>query len=92
MDLSNLGLSELRALEQQVNIEMKHREREEVARARQQILAIAQSIGIPITDLLAESGKGIGKPTHGLRGNRVAVQFRQCVGAKVCPPYPASFD
>ncbi len=76
MDLSNLGLSELHAFAQQVKVEIKRREGEEVARARQQILAIAQSVGIPLKDLLAGSGKVVGNPNHGLSGKRVAVKFR----------------
>lgn len=53
MDLSSLSASELRKLQEQVSQELKHREHEEVAKAREQILAIAQSVGMPLKDLLA---------------------------------------
>ena len=53
MDLSKLSSSDLRSLQDQVRQELKQREHEEVAKAREQIFAIAQSVGIPLKDLIA---------------------------------------
>jgi DNA-binding protein H-NS len=53
MDVSKLSLADLRALQEQVSQELKKREQEEVAKAREQIFAIAQNVGIPLKDLIA---------------------------------------
>jgi DNA-binding protein H-NS len=58
MDLSNLSLGDLRNLQEQIKQEMKKREQEEVQKAREQILAIAQSVGIPVKDLISTAGRG----------------------------------
>ena len=52
MDISGLSLVDLRALQEQVKQEIKKREQQDVAKAREQILAIAQSVGIPVKDLI----------------------------------------
>jgi DNA-binding protein H-NS len=52
MDLSRMSLADLRTLQEQVRQEMVKREHEEVAKAREQIFAIAQSVGIPIKELI----------------------------------------
>lgn len=67
MDLSNMSLGDLRNLQDQIKQEMKKREHQEVAKAREQILAIAQSVGVPLKDLLASS-RG--------KGTSVAVRYR----------------
>ena len=46
MDLSNMSLGDLRNLQEQIKKEMKTREHQEVQKAREQILAIAQSVGM----------------------------------------------
>ncbi|WP_348235634.1 H-NS histone family protein, partial [Salmonella enterica] len=48
--------------------EMKKREHQEDAKAREQILAIAQSVGVPLKDLLAATSRG--------KGTSVAVRYR----------------
>lgn len=53
MDLSKLSSADLRALQEQVKKELKKREHEEVAKAREQIIAIAQSVGIPLKELIS---------------------------------------
>jgi DNA-binding protein H-NS len=58
MDLSNLSLGDLRNLQEQVKQEMKKREQQEVQKAREQIIAIAQSVGVPLKDLISASGRG----------------------------------
>ncbi|MBI3229088.1 MAG: H-NS histone family protein [Burkholderiales bacterium] len=76
MELSNLSLSELRALEVQLKGEIKRREGEDLARAREQILSIAQSVGIPLKDLIAASGRGTGRGGAGIPRGAVAVRYR----------------
>jgi DNA-binding protein H-NS len=53
MDLSNLGLSELQAMQRQVKNEIARRESGELAIARKQILEIARSVGLPLKDLFS---------------------------------------
>ncbi|MGZ3184507.1 MAG: H-NS histone family protein [Telluria sp.] len=68
MDLSNMSLGDLRKLQDQIKLEMKRREHQEVAKAREQIMAIAQSVGMPLKDLLASNRGG--------KGSTVAVRYR----------------
>jgi DNA-binding protein H-NS len=74
MDLSNLSLGDLRNLQEQIKQEMKKREVQEVQKAREQILAIAQSVGMPLKDLISASGRG-GKSSGASTGS-VAVRYR----------------
>lgn len=67
MDLSNMSLGDLRNLQDKIKQEMKKREQQEVAKAREQILAIAQSVGLPLKDLVSSS-RG--------KGGTVAVRYR----------------
>jgi DNA-binding protein H-NS len=57
MELSNLSISELRKLEEKIKQEMKKRERQDMVKAREQILAIAQSVGVPLKDLMASGAR-----------------------------------
>jgi DNA-binding protein H-NS len=68
MDLSNMSVGDLRNLQDKIKQEMKKREHQEVAKAREQILAIAQSVGVPLKDLI---GTGIRAKT-----GTVAVRYR----------------
>ena len=52
MDLSNMSIGELRSLQDRAAQEIKARQSQEVAKAREQILAIAQSIGMPLDDIM----------------------------------------
>lgn len=52
MDLSNLSAADLRNLQEQIKRELKKRESQDQAKAREQILAIAQSVGLPLKDLI----------------------------------------
>ncbi len=52
MDLSHLSADELRKLQEQIKRELIKRASEEKAKARQQILEIAQSVGVPLKELL----------------------------------------
>jgi DNA-binding protein H-NS len=68
MDLSNLSLAELRAMQEDIKKQMKKREQDDLVKAREQILAIAQSVGVSVKDLV---GAGIRAKT-----GTVAVRFR----------------
>jgi DNA-binding protein H-NS len=56
MDLSNLSAVELRKLQDQIKRELNKRESDDKAKAKQQILAIAQSVGLPLKDLIGGAG------------------------------------
>ena len=73
MDLSNLSLGDLRNLQEQIKQEMKKREQQEVQKAREQIMAIAQSVGLPLKDLINTNVRAA-KSAQG--GGSVAVRFR----------------
>jgi DNA-binding protein H-NS len=68
MNLSGLSVADLRALQDQVKHEIKRREHDEMAKAREQILAIAHSVGMPLKDLM-------GAPLR-MKTGSVAVRYR----------------
>ncbi len=68
MDLSNMSVGDLRNLQDQIKQEMKKREHQEVQKAREQIMAIAQSVGVPLKELIATSGRA--------KTGTVAVRYR----------------
>jgi DNA-binding protein H-NS len=77
MDLSNMSLGDLRNLQEQIKQEMKQREQQEVQKAREQIIAIAQSVGVPLKDLIATGGRGAkAAAKSGSGSGSVAVRFR----------------
>lgn len=65
IDLSSYNLSELKELQHGIDQEIKNRQQDDLAKARQQILSIAQDVGVTVEELLAvnskESSKGKGK-------------------------------
>ncbi|WP_211451745.1 H-NS family nucleoid-associated regulatory protein [Collimonas antrihumi] len=72
MDLSGLTVAELRALQDQVKQALKDREHQEQVKAREQILAIAQSAGISLQDLLGAQSRGKSTAPKA----KVAVRYR----------------
>ena len=70
MDLSNLSASDLRALQENIKQQLKKREQQEITSAREQIMAIAQSVGVSLSDLI----NGIKRPQK--EKSTVAVQYR----------------
>ncbi|MFM9435056.1 DNA-binding protein H-NS [Janthinobacterium sp. CG_23.3] len=68
MDLSNMSAPELRNLQDKIKQEMKKREHRDIAKAREQILAIAQSVGIPLKELVASGVRA--------KTGSVAVRYR----------------
>ena len=73
MDLSKLNLAELKDLQAQIGAEMKSREKSDIEKARNDINAIAKSLGLSLKDLLSagESKGNVRKQT-----GKVAVQYR----------------
>lgn len=64
VDLSDYNLSELKGLQGEIEKEIKARQQQEVTKAREQILSIAQGLGVSVEELLANGGaksKGSGK-------------------------------
>jgi DNA-binding protein H-NS len=55
-DLSNYNLAELKGLQFDIEKEIKSRQQDEVKKAREQILAIAQDVGVPVSALLTAAG------------------------------------
>ncbi len=60
MDLSSLSIQDLRNLQEQIKQQLKKREHLEVAKAREQILAIAHSVGIALKDLVGSNPRKTG--------------------------------
>jgi DNA-binding protein H-NS len=52
MDLSNQSSAQLRQLQEQVKQELKKRESQDFAKAREEILAIARSVGLSAQELI----------------------------------------
>ena len=73
IDLSSYNLSELKELQLGIGQEIKNRQQGDLAKARQQILSIAQDVGVTVEELLAvnskKSSKGKGK------GQKVEPQY-----------------
>jgi DNA-binding protein H-NS len=57
-NLSNYNLAELKGLQFDIEKEIKSRQQDEVRKAREQILAIAQDVGVPVADLIAKASGG----------------------------------
>ncbi|MET3132761.1 DNA-binding protein H-NS [Oxalobacteraceae bacterium GrIS 1.11] len=68
MDLTNMSAVELRNLQDQTKQEIKRREHHDLAKAREQIMAIAQSVGIPLKELIASGVRA--------KTGSVAVRYR----------------
>lgn len=72
MDLTNYSATQLRELLEQVEQLIKAKERDELAAARQKILDIAQSAGIPLDELMGLQAKGKSQVVKA----KVAVRYR----------------
>lgn len=71
VDLSTYNLAELKGLQHDIEKEIKGRQKSDLKKAREQILAIAQSSGVSIEELLANPGKG-----NASKGQKVRVQYQ----------------
>lgn len=61
VDLSGYNLSELKGLQHDIEKEIKSRQHQDLQKAREQILAIAQEAGISVKELLASGQKTLKK-------------------------------
>ena len=61
MDISSLSLADLKKLEAQAIQEIKTRQKDELEKARAEMLAIAQRVGVPLTQLIAGAPKNVAK-------------------------------
>lgn len=57
IDLSGYNLAELKGLQHDIEREIKSRQHQDLQKAREQILAIAQEAGVSVEELLAAGGK-----------------------------------
>jgi DNA-binding protein H-NS len=72
IDLSNYNVKELKGLQLNIEQEIKSRQQGDLAKARQQIQAIAEEVGMPVEELLALSAKKLSKG----KGQKVEPQFQ----------------
>lgn len=79
MNLSDMSVAELRTLQEQVQQTIKTREKEELASAREKILAIAQSVGISLDELIRSKSHG---KTRDVKV-KVAVRYRHPADASL---------
>jgi DNA-binding protein H-NS len=76
-DLSNYNLAELKGLQFDIEKEIKSRQKGELKKARERILAIAQDMGVPVSALLsAEGGGKKGGAKKGGNGQQGQARFR----------------
>ncbi len=71
VDLSDYNLSELKGLQAEIEKEIKARQQQGVTKAREQILAIAQGLGVSVEALLANGGT-----KSKSSGKKVKVQYQ----------------
>ena len=76
IDLSGYNLSELRGLVHDIEKEIKDRQVQEVKKAREQIQAIAQNLGVSVEDLLAGAGGKTAGKAKGGTGAKVEAQYQ----------------
>jgi DNA-binding protein H-NS len=53
MELSSMSITELQALQRQIEAELKRKQQQSMIDARQQILAIAKQTGLPLNELIS---------------------------------------
>jgi DNA-binding protein H-NS len=75
IDLSGYNLSELKGLQFDIEKAIKERQQNEVKKAREQIQAIAQSLGVSVEDLLSSAGKSGATGKRGT-GTKVEAQYQ----------------
>lgn len=71
VDLSDYNVSELKGLQADIEKEIKSRQTQDVAKAREQILALAKNLGMSVEQLIANSGTKSSGSTK-----KVEAQFR----------------
>jgi DNA-binding protein H-NS len=76
LDLSSYNLSELKGLQSDIEKAIKERGQQNVKQAREQILAIAQNLGVSVEDLLAGAGAKSNAKSKGGTGVKIDAQYR----------------
>ncbi|MES2261479.1 MAG: H-NS histone family protein [Pseudomonadota bacterium] len=76
MDLSNMTAAHLRDLQKQVERELKKRETEDKDKAREKIFAIAQSLGVPVKELIGNGVRVKGAAGARAKTGTVAARYR----------------
>ncbi|MGZ4925331.1 MAG: H-NS histone family protein [Halobacteriota archaeon] len=76
IDLSGYNLSELKGLQFDIEKTIKDRQQDEVRKAREQIQAIAQGLGVSIEDLISASSSKSGASTKRGSSAKVDAQYR----------------
>lgn len=79
MDLSKLSIAELHAMQDQIAKALKDRVQVERTKAREQIIAIAQGVGIPLKELMGAQGR-VAKTASVMK---VAVRYRHPADASL---------
>jgi DNA-binding protein H-NS len=74
MNLSSFSLTDLRNLQNQVSKQLEVTAQQDIAKAREEIQAIARSVGIPLEELV--------KGAVDKKSGKVAVQFRNPANAE----------
>jgi DNA-binding protein H-NS len=72
IDLSSYNLSELKNLQADIEKQIKDRQQQELKKAREQILAIAQDLGVSVESLLANGGA----KSKGTSGKKAQAQYQ----------------
>lgn len=75
IDLSGYNLSELKGLQFELEKTIKERQQDEVKKAREQIQAIAQGLGVSVEELLSSTGKS-GLTGKRSTGTKVEAQYQ----------------
>ncbi|MFZ2266492.1 MAG: H-NS histone family protein [Azonexus sp.] len=78
MELSNLSVSQLRDLQQQIPAELKRREAQEKVTILNEVRAFAKARGYAIEDLLGKEAK-----VKAATGNKVKVKYRHPENAEL---------
>lgn len=78
MELSNLSVSQLRDLQQQIPAELKRREAQEKVAILNEVRAFAKARGYAIEDLLGKEAK-----VKATTGNKVKVKYRHPENAEL---------
>lgn len=73
MDLSKLSVAELRTLQDQVNKQLRTAAQQDIAKAREEIQAIAQRAGISLQEMVKGGARA--------KSGKVAVQYRNPANA-----------
>lgn len=72
VDLSKYDIGELKNLQAQIEKAIKDRQQDEVKKAREQILSIAQDVGMSLEELLAKNGA----KSKGASGKKAQPQYQ----------------